>query len=64
MKFQDARNYKVSSNNFFYTYGFKAEIELKSGFEEVFTIISNKRIKDVNHIRYSNQNYLEKYGIN
>ena len=29
-----------------------------------FKILSNKRIKDVNHIRYSNQNYLEKYGIN
>ena len=64
MKFQDARNYQVSSKKLFDTTGFKAEIELKSGIEEVFTIISNKRIKDVNHIRYSNQNYLEKYGIN
>ena len=64
MKFQDARNYQVSSKKVFDTTGFKAEIELKSGIEAVFTIISNKRIKDVNHIRYSNQNYLEKYGIN
>ena len=64
MKFQDARNYQVSSEKLFDTTGFKAEIELKTGIEEVFTIISNKRIKDVNHIRYSNQNYLEKYGIN
>ena len=64
MKFQDARNYQVSSKKLFDTTGFKAEIELKTGIEEVFKIISNKRIKDVNHIRYSNQNYLEKYGIN
>ena len=63
MKFQDARNYQVSSKKLFDTTGFKAEIELKTGIEEVFKIISNKRIKDVNHIRYSNQNYLEKYGI-
>ena len=64
MKFQDARNYQVSSKKLFDTTGFKAEIDLKTGIEEVFTIIANNRIKDVNHIRYSNQNYLEKYGIN
>ena len=64
MKFQDARNYQVSSKKLFDTTGFKAEIDLMTGIEDVFTIISNKRIKDVNHIRYSNQNYLEKYGIN
>ena len=63
MKFQDARNYQVSSKKLFDTTGFKAEIDLMTGIEDVFTIISNKRIKDVNHIRYSNQNYLEKYGI-
>ena len=64
MKFQDARNYQVSSKKLFDTTGLKAEIDLKTGIEEVFTIIANNRIKDVNHIRYSNQNYLEKYGIN
>ncbi len=63
IKFQDARNYQVSSKKLFDTTGFKAEIDLMTGIEDVFTIISNKRIKDVNHIRYSNQNYLEKYGI-
>ena len=63
MKFQDARNYQVSSEKLFNSTGFKAEVDLLSGIQEVFELISNKRIKDVNHIRYSNQNYLKKYGI-
>jgi nucleoside-diphosphate-sugar epimerase len=63
MKFQDARNYQVSSQKLFNSTGFKAEVDLKSGIQEVFDLISNNRIKDVNHIRYSNQNYLKKYGI-
>jgi len=63
MKFQDARNYQVSSEKLFNSTGFKAEVDLKSGIQEVFDLISNNRIKDVNHIRYSNQNYLKKYGI-
>ena len=63
MKFQDARNYQVSSERLFNKTGFKAEVELLKGIEEVFNLISSKRIKNVNHIRYSNQNFLEKYGI-
>ena len=63
MKFQDARNYQVSSEKLFNSTGFKAEVDLRSGIQEVFDLISNNRIKDVNHIRYSNQNYLKKYGI-
>ena len=41
----------------------KAEIELTSGINEVYDLIVNNRIKNVNHKRYSNQNYLEEYGI-
>ena len=63
MKFQDARNYQVSSKKLFDTTGFKAEIDLKTGIEEVFTIIANNRIKDVSHNRYSNQNFLEEHGV-
>ena len=63
MKFQDARNYQVSSERLLKETGFKAEVELLTGVEEVFNLISSKRIKNVNHIRYSNQNFLEKYGI-
>ncbi len=64
MKFQDARNYQVSSDKLFKETGFKAEVELLTGVDEIYNLISSNRIKNVNHIRYSNQNFLEKYGIN
>lgn len=63
MKFQDARNYQVSSDKLFKETGFKAEVELITGVDEVYDLISSNRIKNVNHIRYSNQNFLEKYGV-
>ena len=64
MKFQDARNYQVSSDKLYKETGFKSDVELTQGIDEVYNLISSKRIKNVNHIRYSNQNFLEKYGIN
>ena len=63
MKFQDARNYQVSSEKLFNETGFRAQVDLSTGIDEVYKLISSKRIKDVNHIRYSNQNFLEKYGV-
>ncbi len=63
MKFQDARNYQVSSEKLFNETGFRAQVDLSTGIDEVYHLISSKRIKDVNHIRYSNQNFLEKYGV-
>jgi len=64
MKFQDARNYQVSSEKLFNETGFRSEVELLTGVDEVYSLISSNRIKNVNHVRYSNQNFLEKYGIN
>ena len=63
MKFQDARNYQVSSEKLFNKTGFRAQVDLSTGIDEVYQLISSRRIKDVNHIRYSNQNFLEKYGV-
>ena len=63
MKFQDARNYQVSSEKLYKEPGFKASTSLTKGIEEVYDLISNNRIKNVNHNRYSNQNFLEEYGI-
>ena len=57
MKFQDARNYQVSSEKLFNETGFRAQVDLSTGIDEVYQLISSKRIKDVNHIRYSNQNF-------
>ncbi len=63
MKFQDARNYQVSSEKLFQDTGFKASTNLLQGIDEVFNLISNNRIKDVTHNRYSNQNFLEEHGV-
>jgi len=63
MKFQDSRNYQVSSEKLFKECSFKADIDLITGINEVYDLIANRRIKNVNHKRYSNQNFLEEYGI-
>ena len=64
MKFQDARNYQVSSEKLLSETGFKAEIDLNTGINEIYDLIANNRIKNVNHKRYSNQNFLEEFGLN
>ena len=63
MKFQDARNYQVSSEKLLSETGFKAEIDLNTGINEIYDLIVNNRIKNVNHKRYSNQNFLEEFGL-
>ena len=63
MKFQDARNYQVSSEKLFNETGFRAQVDLSTGIDEVYQLISSRRIKDVNHIRYSNQNFLKEHGV-
>jgi len=63
IKFQDARNYQVSSEKLHKESGFKASTNLSKGIEEVYNLISSNRIKNVHHNRYSNQNFLEEYGI-
>ena len=63
MKFQDARNYQVSSEKLLSETGFKAEIDLNTGINEIYDLIANNRIKNVNHKRYSNQNFLEEFGL-
>ena len=63
MKFQDARNYQVSSEKLLSETGFKAEIDLSTGINEIYDLITNNRIKNVNHKRYSNQNFLEEFGL-
>ncbi len=64
MEFQDARNYQVTSEKLYKETGFKAEIDLKIGIEEIYDLISKNRIKDISDPRYSNQNFLNLYGVN
>ena len=64
MEFQDARNYQVTSEKLFNETGFKAEVDLDTGIEEIYELVFNNRIKDINDPRYSNQNFLKLYGVN
>ena len=63
LPFQDARNYQVSSDRLKRETGFEASIELTQGIEEMYNLISSNRIKDINDPRYSNQNFLQTYGV-
>lgn len=58
IKFQDARNYKVDSSKAVKTFGFKPKYTADDGIKEVKKLIEERRIRDVNNPRYSNQNYL------
>lgn len=63
LPFQDARNYQVSSDKLKRETGFEASIELTQGIEEMYNLISSNRIKDIYDPRYSNQNFLQTYGV-
>ena len=63
LPFQDARNYQVSSDKLKRETGFEASIELTQGIEEMYNLISSNRIKDISDPRYSNQNFLQTYGV-
>jgi nucleoside-diphosphate-sugar epimerase len=63
LEFQDARNYQVTSEKLLRETGFKAEVDLTTGIDEIYDLISKNRIKDINDPRYSNQNFLNLYGV-
>lgn len=57
--FQDARNYKVNIEKCVNKLNFIAKTTVEDGILEVKKILENKRIKDINDPRYTNQKYLE-----
>jgi len=57
--FQDTRNYRVSSVKARDTFDFSAGHSIDDGIEQVKSLISTGRIKDIDHVRYSNQRFLE-----
>ena len=63
MSFEDARNYQVSSEKLEKECKFKAEIGLEQGIDEIYELIQNNRIKDINDPRYSNLNFLKEHGV-
>ena len=59
IKFQDARNYKVKNDKAYKELSFKAKYDLKYGISELKKLLKEKRIKNFNDPRYTNQKYLE-----
>ena len=62
IKFQDARNYKVSNSKALKELSFKAIYNLKYGILELKKLLYEKRIKNFNDPRYTNQKYLEMFN--
>ena len=58
MKFQDTRNYRVSSDKAKNTLGFNPERSIDDGIKEVKDLLDNGRLKDVDSPRYTNVKYL------
>ena len=61
MKFQDSRNYRVSSRKAEEMLGFKPEFSIDTGIEEVKDLLKTGRLRNENNPRYSNQSFLSTY---
>jgi nucleoside-diphosphate-sugar epimerase len=62
MKFQDTRNYKVSSERAQKVLGFKAVHSIDEGIDEIKELLDSDRLKDVDDPRYTNQAYLSMFN--
>lgn len=62
MKFQDSRNYKVSSQKAIETFGFKPKLRSGDGIKEVKKLLEETRIKDLNNSRYTNEGHLTMFN--
>lgn len=61
VKFQDSRNYRVSSDRAKATFGFEPHYTIDDGIAELKTIIEEGRIKNVGVPRHSNQRFLKEF---
>ena len=64
IKFQDARNYRVNGDKLKKDFDFVPKYSVEDGVTEIKKIIFEKRIKDINDTRYTNQKYLEIFKSN
>ena len=64
IKFQDARNYKVKNNKAKKQLLFSAKYDLNYGINELKKLLLEKRIKNFNDPRYTNQKYLQMFKEN
>ena len=59
VKFQDNRNYRVSSEKAVATFGFDPKCSIDDGIHEVKTLLIEGRIRNINSARYSNANFVK-----
>jgi nucleoside-diphosphate-sugar epimerase len=62
MKFQDTRNYRVSSDKARDELGFDPVCSIDQGIEEVKSLMESRRLIDVENPRYTNQKYLSHFS--
>ena len=62
MKFQDARNYRASSEKAHKVLGFKSLYSIDDGIEEIKELLDSRRLRDVDNPRYTNQTYLSMFS--
>ena len=62
MKFEDLRNYRVSSKKAIKELKFKPKYDLRYGIEEIKKLLNQNRIKDIDNPKYINQAYLKKFN--
>jgi len=63
LKFQDSRNYRVSSTKALEALGFSPQYSIDTGIEELKSLLEDNRIRDISNPRYTNQAFLSRYGI-
>ena len=62
MKFQDARNYRVSSEKAREVFGFWPTHSIDEGIEEIKNLVASRRLGDVDNPRYTNQAFLSMFN--
>ncbi len=61
-KFEDVRNYQVSSEKAGRAWGFKPARSIDDGIEEIKELLDSNRLKDVDDPRYTNQMFLSMFN--
>lgn len=61
-KFEDTRNYRVSSDKAIRQLGFNPAETIDSGIEQVKTLLDQHRLMDVDNPRYTNSKFLSMYN--
>jgi hypothetical protein len=60
--YEDARNYRVSTEKAETVLGVTPQMSIDQGIEEIMTLADSGRLKDIENPRYSNKGFLSRYG--